>query len=248
MHRCGREVSFARVIPMDDIKFRVPRVPGEDVTVKRFMHLISIAVLSAGLLIAVPVSADAASKTVCTDVLEPGTYHKVVVPAGATCLSTGPVIIRGGLFVGPGATFVLGSEENPVDTGTISGGVHATDPASVQIHFTTINGGIDIHGGSGPTGGPFGITWIAIEDNRINGGATVEGYNGFWFGFIRNNVYGSVNLNNNVLPDPDGNEYVTNTIHGSLNCSGNSPAPQVGDSQGSPNVVTGAKTGQCANL
>jgi hypothetical protein len=57
-----------------------------------------------------------------------------------------------------------------------------------------------------------------------------------------------VNLNDNVLEDPDGNEYVTNTIHGSLNCRGNSPAPQVGDSGGSPNHVTGAKTGQCANL
>ena len=50
-----------------------------------------------------------------------------------------------------------------------------------------------------PFGGPFDITWNAIEDNRINGGATVEGYDGFWFGFIRNHVNGSVNLNNNVL-------------------------------------------------
>ena len=107
--------------------------------------------------------------------------------------------------VQPGATFVLGSEENPVDTGTISGGVRATNPASVQIHFTTINGGIKVHGGSGPFGGPFDITWNAIEDNRINGGATVEGYDGFWMGFIRNHVNGSVNLNDNTLVDPDGN-------------------------------------------
>jgi len=87
-----------------------------------------------------------------------------------------------------------------------------------------------------------------IEDSQINGGVTIGGFNGFWMGFIRNNVNGSVNLNNNVLVDPDGNEYVTNTIHGSLNCSGNSPAPQIGDSEGSPNHVTGARTGQCANL
>jgi hypothetical protein len=120
--------------------------------------------------------------------------------------------------------------------------------ASVQIHFITINGGVDVRGGSGPFGGPFGITWNAIEDNQINGGAVVEGYNGFWFGFIRNHVNGSVSLNNNALVDPDGNEYVTNVIHGSLRCGGNSPAPQVGDSEGSPNQVTGAKTGQCAGL
>ena len=77
---------------------------------------------------------------------------------------------------------------------------------------------------------------------------TISGYNGFWMGFIRNHVFGSVNLNDNVLVDEDGNEYVTNTIFGSLNCVGNSPAPQVGDSEGEPNVVSGAKTGQCAGL
>jgi hypothetical protein len=186
--------------------------------------------------------------TTCTGVLAPGTYQTVVVPADATCLSDGPVTIRGGLFVGEGATFVLGSEENPGDNGTITGGVHGTNAASVQIHFMTINGGIDLHGGSGAFGGPFDITWTTIEDSTINGNVTVAGYDGFWMGFIRNTVNGSVNLNDNVLVDPDGNEYVTNTIHGSLNCAGNSPAPQIGDSEGSPNEVTGAKTGQCAGL
>jgi hypothetical protein len=216
---------------------------------KRYIRPLVAGTLGAALLVGLPASADAGSNTTtCTDVLAPGTYHRVAVPEGASCLSDGPVIIRGGLFIEPGATFVLGSEENPVDTGTISGGVHATDPASVQIHFTTINGGIDVHGGSGPFGGPFDITWNAIEDNRINGGATVEGYDGFWFGFIRNRVNGTVNLNNNVLLDSDANEYVTNEINGNLNCAGNSPAPQVGDSEGSSNQVTGRKTGQCASL
>jgi hypothetical protein len=214
---------------------------------KRWLSLIGVGAMGAALL-GVPASAGASSTTTCTDGLAPGSYGKVIVPAGAVCLSQGPVTIRGGLFIQAGATFVLGSEENPVNTGTIWGGVHATDAASVQIHFTTINGGVDVHGGSGPFGGPFEVTWNAIEDNRINGGATVAGYDGFWFGFIRNHVYGSVNLYNNVLEDPDGNEYVTNSIHGTLNCSGNSPAPQVGDSQGSPNEVTGVKTGQCVNL
>jgi hypothetical protein len=217
--------------------------------VKIPVRVLCAAAFVAALVIGVPGVAGAApSSTTCTSTLAPGTYHRVVVPNGAVCMSDGPVTIKGGLSIGSGATFVLGSEENPVDTGTISGGVHATNAASVQIHFTRINGGISVHGGSGPFGGPFGVTFNAIEDNHINGGATVEGYNGFWFGFIRNHVNGAVNLNNNVLADPDGNEYVTNTIHGSLNCAGNSPAPQVGDSEGSPNQVTGAKTGQCAAL
>jgi hypothetical protein len=205
--------------------------------------------LGVALLVCLPsVAVAEPGSTTCDSPLAPGTYHRLVVPEGAVCLSDGPVTVRGGLVIEAGATFVLGSEENPVDTGTISGGVHATDPASVQIHFATINGGIDVHGGSGPFGGPFEVTFNAIEDNHINGGATVEGYNGFWFGFIRNDVNGTVNLNNNVLADPDANEYVTNTIHGSLNCSGNDPAPQIGDSEGSPNQVTGPKTGQCVGL
>jgi hypothetical protein len=216
--------------------------------VKGTVRLLCVATLAGALLAGVPGVAGASSSTTCTGTLAAGTYHRLVVPAGAVCIGEGPVTIRGGLHIQQGATFVLGSEENPVNTGTISGGVHARNAASVQIHFTTINGGVDARGGSGPFGGPFEVTFNAIEDNRINGGATVEGYNGFWFGFIRNHVNGSVNLNNNVLTDPDANEYVTNTIHGSLNCAGNRPAPQVGDSGGQPNQVTGVKTGQCAAL
>jgi hypothetical protein len=214
---------------------------------KRYLRLlVPTAAVAAAVTFIMPATA-AGTATTCNGVLASGTYNRVVVPAGATCLSDGPIVVRGGLFIGAGATFVLGSEES-TNTGVISGGVHGTNPASVQIHFATINGGVDVHGGAGPFGGPFDITWNAIEDNRIHGGVTIDGYNGFWFGFIRNSVSGSVNLNNNVLADPDGNEYVTNTIHGSLNCSGNSPAPQVGDSEGSPNNVTGRKTGQCTRV
>jgi hypothetical protein len=215
---------------------------------KLYLRLfVAIAVIAATITFTLTAIA-AGNGTTCTGALAPGTYNRVVVPADATCLSDGSVDIRGGLYIGSGATFVLGSEENAVPTGVISGGVHATNPASVQIHFTTINGGVDVHGGAGPFGGPFDITWNAIEDNQINGGVTIEGYNGFWFGFIRNTVNGSVNLNGNTPLDPDANEYVTNTINGNLNCAGNAPPPQVGDSEGEPNVVTGRKTGQCAGL
>jgi hypothetical protein len=212
-------------------------------------RLLWVGVLGAALLVGLPSVAGAASKTTeCTGTLASGTYGRVVVPAGATCFVETPVRIRNGLFIESGATFVLGNEEEPGNNGTVSAGVHATNAASVQIHFVTINGGVRVHGGAGAFGGPFGVTWNTIEDSRINGSVTMDGYNGFWMGFIRNTVHGSVNLNDNVEPDPDGNEYVTNTIYGSLNCSGNSPAPQIGDSGGSPNAVKGAKTGQCAAL
>ena len=206
------------------------------------------ALMWAGMSLVVPQVASAATATSCTDDLAAGTYGKVIVPEGAVCLSDGPVTIRGGLWISPGATFQLGSDENPVDTGTISGGVHATNAKGVQIHHVTINGGLDIHGGDGPFGPPFDVTWNAIEDNVIHGGATIDGYNGFWMGFLGNDVRGDVNLTNNVLTEDDANEYVSNTVHGNLNCSGDSPAPQVGDSEGGPNQVTGQKTGQCSAL
>ncbi len=68
----------------------------------------------------------------------------------------------------------------------------------MQIHFATINGGLEIQGGSGPLGGPFDVTFNAIEDNQINGGVTIEGYDGFWQGFIRNRVNGAVVFDENV--------------------------------------------------
>ncbi len=42
-------------------------------------------------------------------------------------------------------------------------------------------------------------------------------------------------------------EIQSNVIHGSLDCFGNSPAAQQGDSEGSPNVAS-HKTGECAAL
>jgi hypothetical protein len=215
---------------------------------KRMSRLVGGLIMVAAAVTGAPVAAGAASSTTCTGALLPGFYGTVVVPAGAACFSDGGVTIRSGLFIRQGATFVLGDEEHPGNNGSILGGVHATNPASVQIHFMSILDGIDIQGGAGPFGGPFDITWNAIEDNYVRGPVTVDGYNGFWFGFIRNKVAGTVTMTNNVLFDEDANEYVTNVIAGSLICSGNSPAPQVGDSEGSLNLVTGTKVGQCAAI
>ena len=163
------------------------------------------------------------------------------MPAGATCDGTeANVDVRGGVRVGEGATFVLGSEELGADTGTIRGGIRANGAASLQVHFAHISGGLKMHGGNG--------FFSTVEDSVIRGGATIDGYSGFWLGFIRNTVHGTVKLSNNQMDDPDANEYVTNTIFGSLVCHNNSPPPQVGDSEGLPNIVTGRKADQCAGL
>lgn len=87
-----------------------------------------------------------------------------------------------------------------------------------------------------------------FEDNHISGGVSVTGYHSCWFGFIRNESHGTVRLKNNILADPDAMEVVTNKIFGNLVCFGNSPAPQLGDSRGQPNVVTGRKIGQCTRV
>lgn len=216
---------------------------------RKLVGLFGAAMLAAGLLVGLPGAASAETLgSTCTGDLAPGTYLRLVVPPGATCIGNGPIFVLNGVNIGAGATFVLGSEEGPPNTGAIYGGVHATNAMNVQIHFASIVGGVDIRGGAGPFGGPFDVTWNTIEDNRIVGGVTIDGYNGFWMGFIRNHVVGPVNLNNNTLVDADGNEYVTNVIVGGLNCSGNDPAPQIGDSEGNRNIVIGPKTGQCANL
>src|ERR1043166_4857460 len=204
---------------------------------RRLGLFLSLGAVAAAVLFVVPafaahgaaVSAAGGGTTTCNGDLAPGTYHRVVVPQDAVCMGAGPVTIRSGLFVEQGATLVLGSEDQ-------------------TVHTATNSGGVDIPGGSGPFGGPFDVTYNTVEDSTINGGYNEIGYDGFWNGFIRNHVHGTVNLNDNVVVDPDGNEFVTNIIHGNLNCHGNDPAPQVGDSEGEPNQVTGRETGQCVGL
>jgi hypothetical protein len=187
------------------------------------------------------VAAHRHARSTCTGTLASGKYFKLVVPPGATCDGTQAKInVRGGVRVRAGGTFILGSEELGADTGTIRGGVRAKAPASLQVHFADIRGGLKMRGGNG--------FFSTVEDSDIRGGATINGYSGFWLGFIRNHVRGTVRLNNNHMDDPDANEYVTNTIKGSLICHNNSPAPQVGDSEGQPNVVSGRKIDQCVGL
>jgi hypothetical protein len=180
------------------------------------------------------------STTFCSGTLASGGYGRLVVPAGASCDGTSANIrVSAGVRLKQGATLILGHENGP-NTGIIRGGVHANSPASLQLHFARVYNGVRMYGGSGE--------FSTIEDNVIRGGVTQTGYRGFWLGFIRNRVIGNVRLSDNVMDDPDANEYVTNRIRGNLVCRGDSPAPQVGDSEGERNIVTGSKVGQCRGL
>src|SRR5262249_34122237 len=169
----------------------------------------------------------------CRGKLRSGTYRQIKVPAGSTCNGqNATVTVLSNVRVNPGATFILG-DENHHGGGTIDGGVRAVDAASLQLHFATVRGSVTVSGGA--------RFFSTVEDNVIRGHASIKGYEGTWLGFIRNRVRGSVHLSDNVLSDPDANEYVTNVIGGDLVCHRNDPAPQFGDSGGSPNVVAGRK-------
>ena len=185
------------------------------------------------LLFLLPGSASAASATVCTSTLPPGTYHSIIVPAGQTCdLGVGPVHVRAGVRVGAGATFSLGFELGP-NTGTISGGIRATNASQVLVHNARINGGVSVQGGAGPTACTDPIPHVCFtdfEDNTINGGATINGYNGVFLGFIRNHVNGAVAITNNMVFDEI--DIGTNTVHGSLSCAGNNPLENTGARRG----------------
>jgi hypothetical protein len=210
------------------------------------MRRLLVSLAAVGLLVglaAAPVGAASKPATTCTGSLPPGTYGSITVPAGATCdLGVGPVVVRGGVLVSPGASFLLGFEGGPA-TGTINGGIVADDAAQVQVHDALIHGAVMVQGGSGLFGATGAPLFSDFEDNTITGGVTIDGYNGFWLGFIRNQVNGTVMLINNVQPFVvDEIDVGSNVVHGSLLCSGNVPLENTGGSPGTQSQVTGHDT------
>ena len=138
---------------------------------------------------------------------------------------------------------------------SVGGNLTGAGALMMLVHHNTIGGNVTQSGGGGgvtcdtqPLGPKGPPAYSTYEDNVIGRNASVTGLQTCWLGFIRNNVSGNVNFNNNVDFLSDGNEVVTNTVGRNLNCSGNSPAPHVGDSLGSLNSVSGRATGQCASL
>jgi len=172
--------------------------------------------------------------------------------------------VGGNLTVGSHAILVLGCEQeefpclndpNATTSDHVGGNLTANGALMVLAHHNAIAGNVAQSGGGGgvncstfplgPSGPPAYSTY---EDNTIGRNASVTGLRTCWLGFIRNTVARNVNFNDNRTADPDGNEVVTNTVRWNLNCHGNSPAVQVGDSEGSPNTVGRKATGQCVKL
>ncbi len=172
--------------------------------------------------------------------------------------------VGGNLVVESNASLILGCEPeafnclNDASLATndhVGGNLTADGALLVLAHHNTIGGNVTQSGGGGgvncstfPLGSGGPPAYSTYEDNTIGGNASVSGLRTCWLGFIRNTVARNVNFNDNVTFDQDGNEVVTNVVAWNLNCSGNSPAPQVGDSAGATNTVGRKATGQCVGL
>lgn len=186
--------------------------------------------------------------------------------ARGACLDAftlGTVKVTGDVRVRRGAILALGCTPQSIGPGppcndettndSVGGSIFAYRALTMYLDGDTIWGNvISIGGGPGPVLSPY--VNFPIKDNVIHGNVFVTGWEGAWFGFLRNVADRNVVLTNNVgvtigdLGTPDSTEVVSNTISGNLVCLGNKPPAQVGDSGGSPNTVGGRKIGQCAGL
>jgi len=136
----------------------------------------------------------------------------------------------------------------------VAGNLTAENALAVVVHRTSVGGSVSLIGGGGGISScgeslpvlagspPYGD----FEDNVIGGSLTMRGWNSCWLGWLRNIVIHNVEFNDNQTGDPDGNEMGTNTVFGNLNCNGNNPVPQFGDSGAVATTVLGSINGQCA--
>jgi hypothetical protein len=188
-----------------------------------------------------------------------------LLPGAALIATTAgsDVTVGRNLVVGQGAIMLLGCEPTyfPCSSGggptddTVGGNLVGDGALMMVVHHTVVRGNLAQSGGGGgvtcdnfPLGSHGPPAYSDYEDNAIGGNASISGLRTCYLAFIRNHVSRNVNFDDNTNADPDGNEVVTNTVAFDLNCSGNSPAPQVGDSNGSLNSVGRRATGQCAGL
>jgi hypothetical protein len=173
------------------------------------------------------------------------------------------VAVAGNVSVGTNGVLVLGCDPEAFPcldnsggsvSATIGGNLSAYGALAEVVHDTDVAGNLTIDGGGGgvncdPQSALFGFpAYATFEQVAVGKNATITGWHSCWLGMFRTHVTGNMTFDNNVTADPDGNEIQTNWIGGNLSCSGNSPQPQQGDSQGQPNVVGGKALGQCSGL
>jgi hypothetical protein len=177
--------------------------------------------------------------------------------APGACLdayTTGTVTVGRDLLVGKAAILGLGcapfedAELAPcghtTTHDTVGRNLFANQPYTMYLSADTIHGNlVSIGGGPGITLKPY--VNFPIKDSVIGGNVVVTGWQGAWFGFLRNTVSRNAVFTGILTANPDSNEIVTNSIARNLVCLQNRPTAQVGDSKGSPNKVGRNKIGEC---
>lgn len=170
------------------------------------------------------------------------------------------VLINGDVRVYRGGTFAMGTLNegqgcDPTASSVVNGDVRAYRALTVKLDCTMVNGDLTSYkggtGGWGPTCEESQTTQplnFVVKDNVVSGDVGLARWRGCWMGLIRTQVGGDVVLYRNTTGSSDSMEVVTDVITDDLACYRNSPAPQVGDSGGAPNVVGGDQRGQCATL
>ena len=176
--------------------------------------------------------------------------------------------VKGNVTVEKGGTLLLGCEPNfftclddpnsgtggtLTGNGTVGKNLTGSAPLGILVHASKIGGNVsESGGGGGLTCDPSGVfaefgspVYSDFEDNTVGGNMSISGLQTCWLGALRNTVGRNFNASGNVTADPDGNELVSNTITGNINCSSNNPAVQFGDSEGVSNTVGHNATGQC---
>jgi hypothetical protein len=172
------------------------------------------------------------------------------------------VTVNGNVLVKKGAVLGLGCSpgalgpplqppcEGQTTTDVVGGNIVANQPLTMYLTAVTVHGNVVSSGGGGQAAL---FMSYPIKENTIGGNLIVQGWQGAWFGALRNHVAGNAIFTNNsaFIPGltgqgPDSTELATNTISGNLICLGNSPAAQFGDAEGAtPNVVSGNAIGEC---
>jgi hypothetical protein len=176
------------------------------------------------------------------------------------------VHINGNAIVGNNAVLGLGAYGPPgirTET-TVDGNIIGNQPRDLYLSGITVRGNV-ISNGGGP--GTSEFLNFPTKDNTIGGNLIMQGWQGGWLGALRNTVGGNLIVSRNASvihctqegpfgsclasapgPDVDSTEVTDNVVSGNLICQNNTPAAQVGDSEGGPNLVSGRKIGECAGL
>lgn len=185
-----------------------------------------------------------------------------VVPLSANAAESGiePTtctrVVTGAL---EGAQTVASGERLCLYGATVGGAITVEPNASLIAYGTTVDGAITLSGANdfsfchsrtlgGAISATAGVGHVKIGDvgncrgNRIDGAVTLEGNVGN-VSIARSRLTGALTANSNAPGSGLAMMIAGNTVGGEISCSANAPAPR---NTGRPNVVTGARSGQCA--